>query len=53
MDRPLLILFSYMFPVTQSFISKLAPHLKKKEGRRRQGPPAPSVCVVVGRVGEH
>ena len=33
MDRPLLILFSYRFPVTQSFISKLAPHLKKKEGR--------------------
>lgn len=45
MGRPLLIPFSYRLPVTQSFICKLTPHLRKKEGRRRQGPPALSVCV--------
>ena len=54
MGRPLLIPFSYRIPVTQSFISKLTPHLRKKEGRRRQGPPALSLCVVVvvGLMGE-
>ena len=45
MGRPLLIPVSYGLPVTQSFISKLTPHLRRKEGRRRQGPPALSVCM--------
>ena len=50
MGRPLLIPFSYRLPITQSFISKLTPHLRKKEGRRRQGHPALSLCVVAGVV---
>ena len=47
MGKSLLILFSFKFPVTHSFISKLRPHSSKKESKRMQGPPALWMCVSV------